>query len=79
MNEYTIERTSDGVRLLKNNRVLSTYFVTQCKNGKWKVRLYGAQYGFEIGQYLPASVKYESIIRTCTRELLEIKELSEAK
>ena len=75
MSVYEIKKTSFGVELLKDNRVLSSYSVNQLKNGKWKVRLSGSQYGFSIFEIYPASSKLENILKSCEIDLREIQKL----
>jgi hypothetical protein len=66
---FSIRETDNGVQLLKNNRIVTSYTIKQLKNGKWKVRLSGASFGFEIGYYVAASSTYGQIFNECVQNL----------
>jgi hypothetical protein len=70
---YTIKETNNGVALLKNDRVVSRYYIEQLKNTKWRVRLSGAQFGFEIEWFVPAeNTTYGQLFNHCVKNLNSI-------
>lgn len=69
---YTIQETSDGVALVQNQRVITRYAIKQCKNGKWRVRLYGASFGLEIEYFLPAAQTFGAVFNQCVIDLNSI-------
>lgn len=72
MASYAIKELENGVALYKNDRILTRYEITQCKNGKWKIRLHGASYGLEIGYFVSATVTGGAVFNHCVNDLNSI-------
>jgi hypothetical protein len=62
---FAIKETDTGLELVRNNKVVTAYRITKCQNGKWRIRLNGASYGFEIGYYYHEKTTYGSIYNEC--------------
>ena len=68
---YTIQETSDGVALVQNDRVITRYAIKECKNGKLRVRLYGASFGLEIEHFVPTAT-WGAVFNQCVIDLNSI-------
>ena len=69
---YAIKETDTGVELVQGNRVITSYRIIRCKNGKWRVRLSGASFGLEIGYYVSETTTYGAVFNQCVTDLNSI-------
>jgi hypothetical protein len=74
---YSLKELDGGVMLLKNNKLVTRYEIIEGKN-KWKVRLIGSSYGFDIGQYINKKYSFEHVLLECSNNLREISALDAA-
>jgi len=66
---YTIKETDTGVELVHGTRVVTSYRIIKCKNGKWRVRLNGASFGLEIGYFVSESKTFGEVFNQCVIDL----------
>ena len=69
---YAITEIDYGVALMQNGRTITSYRITKCNNGKWRVRLSGASFGLEIGYYVSETTTYGAVFNQCVTDLNSI-------
>jgi hypothetical protein len=69
---YAIVEIDYGVALMQGERIITSYRITKCNNGKWRVRLSGASFGLEIGYYVSESKTYGAVFNQCVADLNSI-------
>jgi hypothetical protein len=69
---YAITEIDYGVALMQNERIITSYRITKCNNGKWRVRLSGASFGLEIGYYVSETKTYGAVFNQCVTDLNSI-------
>ena len=69
---YAIVECDYGVALMQGERIITSYRITKCKNGKWRVRLSGASFGLEIGYFVLSDTTYGSVFNQCVTDLNSI-------
>lgn len=70
--KYAIVKSDYGVALMQGERNITSYRITKCNNGKWRVRLSGASFGLEIGYYVSGNTSYETVFNQCVKDLNSI-------
>jgi aminopeptidase C len=66
---YAITEIDYGVALMQNGRTITSYRITKCNNGKWRVRLSGASFGLEIGYFVSESKTFGEVFNQCVTDL----------
>ena len=72
---FTISETDTGVELVRKGKVITSYRIIKCQNGKWRVRLSGASYGLQIGYYIHAGTTFGAIYNQCVLDLNSIVDI----